>query len=141
MSPGFVNRALVLAITAVHLACGSGNAPVHSIESQVVEVTPAPATTTVGYEYDGQIVVRGAVHATCAPYSLSVSAVGVRDTLLITLIAAVAGTACPHDTLWSKGYRVTATHVPTGIRYLRILHTTDLPGETSEVLHEGPLQP
>jgi len=110
------------------------------MESRVEEVTPAPTTTTVVQERDGQILVRGAVLATCAPYSLSVSAVPVRDTLVITVVAAVAGTVCPHDVVWSKGYLVTATHVPSRVRALRVLHTTDLTSATSEVLYEGALQ-
>jgi len=113
---------------------------VRSIGSRVDEVTPAPATTTVVQERDGQIIVRGAVLATCAPYSLSVSAVPVRDTLIITLVAAVAGAACMADPVWRKGYLVTATHVPASVRALRLLHTTDLTRATSEVLYEGALQ-
>ena len=135
------NLVLVLATALTPVACGNGNAPVQAIETNVFEVSPAPTTTTVVYERGGLLDILGSVRATCAPYDLSVSTAAVRDTLILTFTAAVNGSACPQDRAWSKGYRATAAHVPRYIRYLKVLHTTDLSGPAPEVLFQGLLQP
>jgi hypothetical protein len=79
--------------------------------------------------------IEGAVRATCTPYTLSSRASTVGDELLVTLTAAVAGTACPQDVAWRRRLAVRVAGVPAEVARVRVLHTADLPGATLETLH------
>ena len=130
--------AFLLVATLALSACQDAHAPSTELQSHVSDVIPAPSGLTVG-QADGQITVRGVLQASCAPYGLNASAVAIRDTLVITLVGAVLGSRCPQDVSWTRGYSVSVNGALARPRGLRVLHTTDVPGATVEILYRGPL--
>ena len=131
------NTVLVLCAAAFAVpGCSNGSGPASQTRAHVVQLSPAPTTTTV-VRHENELIIRGALLATCAPYNLSTTTSQFNGRLVVTLTGSVSGTACPQDIVWTKGYRVTVSGAPGEVRLLRILHTIDVAEWTPEVIFEG----
>ena len=136
-----VQRSLSASLLVLALgACSSPTSPPDSIRASVADLSQPPAISIAVRTEDGQVVIQGALQALCAPYRLTPAARVTGTVLVVTLRAATAGNACPQDIVWARGYEATTVGVPATVRPVRVLHASDMPSATPEVVFEGPLK-